>query len=159
MNKLIGFLGVFLSLTTASMAQKVDVSIFPKPEKGYKQMVIEVPHSKQDDNKKIEFTIGKMMEVDGCNSFGLMGKLEKKDLQGWGYDYYVFQSKGDVFSTQMACPDAPKRNLFVSSQPETTRYNGRMPIVIYVPEEFEVKFKIYTAGQDEYEAQEVRIKK
>ncbi|MGG5508063.1 MULTISPECIES: ecotin [unclassified Myroides] len=159
MNKLIGFLGVFLSLTTASMAQKVDVSIFPKPEKGYKQMVIEVPHSKLDDNKKIEFTIGKMMEVDGCNSFGLMGKLEKKDLQGWGYDYYVFQSKGDVFSTQMACPDAPKRNLFVSSQPETTRYNGRMPIVIYVPEEFEVKFKIYTAGQDEYEAQEVRIKK
>ena len=159
MNKLIGFLGVFLSLTTMSMAQKVDVSIFPKPEKGYKQMVIEVPHSKQDDNKKIEFTVGKMMEVDGCNSFGLMGKLEKKDLQGWGYDYYVFQSKGDVFSTQMACPDAPKRNLFVSSQPEMTRYNGRMPIVIYVPEDMEVKFKIFTADQDQYEAQEVRFKK
>lgn len=122
-------------------------------------MVIEVPHSSQDSNKKIEFTIGKMMEVDGCNSHGLMGSLEKKDLKGWGYDYYVFQSNGDVFSTQMGCPDAAKRNLFVSNQPETTRYNGRMPIVIYVPEEFEVKFKIFTADQDEYVAQEVRIKK
>ncbi len=159
MKKVIGLFLVFLSLTTGAMAQKVDVSIFPKPEKGYKQMVIEVPHSKQDANKKIEFTVGKMMEVDGCNNYGLMGTLEKKDLQGWGYDYYVFTSKGDVFSTQMGCPDAPKRHLFVSSQPETTRYNGRMPIVIYVPEEYEVRFKIFVADQDEYEAQEVRTKK
>lgn len=159
MKKVIGLFLVFLSLTTGAMAQKVDVSIFPKPEKGYKQMVIEVPHSKQDENKKIEFTVGKMMEVDGCNNYGLMGTLEKKDLQGWGYDYYVFTSKGDAFSTLMGCPDLPKRNLFVSSQPETTRYNGRMPIVIYVPEEYEVRFKIFVADQDEYEAQEVRTKK
>jgi len=34
-----------------------------------------------------------------------------------------------------------------------------MPIVIYVPEEYEVKFKIFTADSDEYEAQEIRIKK
>ncbi|WP_353161331.1 ecotin family protein [Myroides odoratus] len=159
MKKVIGFLIVFFSLTTASMAQKVDVSVFPKPEKGYKQMVIEVPHSAQDGNKKIEFRVGKMMEVDGCNNYSLMGTLEKKDLQGWGYDYYVFKSKGDAVSTLMGCPDMPKRHLFVAAQPETTRYNGRMPIVIYVPEEYEVKFKIFTADQDEYEAQEIRIKK
>jgi len=159
MKKVIGFLIVFLSLTTLSMAQKVDVSVFPKPEKGYKQVVIEVPHSAQDANKKIEFRVGKMMEVDGCNNYGLQGTLEKKDLQGWGYDYYVFQSKGDVFSTQMGCPDAPKRHLFVSALPETTRYNGRMPIVIYVPQEYDVKFKIFTSDNDEYDAQEIRQKK
>lgn len=138
---------------------KQDLSIYPKPEKGYKQMVIEVPYSKADNNKRIEFTIGKWMEVDGCNSFGLQGELEKKDLQGWGYNYYVFKTKGNVISTQMACPGQPRRHLFVSGQREFVNYNGQLPIVIYVPEEYEVQFKIFKAEEDIYQAAEVRQKK
>lgn len=149
--------------TTVSQAQmvidKIDLGIFPSPEKGYKKMVIEVPHSDNDKNKKIEFAVGKWMEVDGCNTFNLSGTLEKKDLQGWGYDYYVFKTNGNVASTLMACPDKAKRNLFVSAQPETLRYNGRMPIVIYVPEAYDVQFKIYTTDGDSYRAAEVRSKK
>lgn len=151
-----------LSLTTITMAQSVlkqNTDIFPAPEKGYKKMIIEVPHSKSDDSKKIEFTVGKWMEVDGCNHFSLQGTLEKKDLQGWGYDYYVFTTNGQVVSTQMACPGAPNRHLFVSAQPQMTRYNGKLPIVIYVPEEYEVQFKIYKAEEDVYIAAEEQIKK
>lgn len=152
-----------VGLTTSIMAQqtvfKQDISVFPKPEKGYKQMLIEVPHSKSDSQKKIEFTVGKWMEVDGCNSFGLLGTMEKKDLQGWGYDYYVFKTKGDVFSTEMACPQVAKRNLFISGQPEFVNYNGKLPIVIYVPEGYDVQFKIYKAEEDVYQASEVRQKK
>ncbi|WP_022829393.1 ecotin [Sphingobacterium paucimobilis] len=151
-----------LSLTTMTMAQSVlkqNTDIFPVPEKGYKKMIIEVPHSKNDDNKKIEFNVGKWMEVDGCNHFSLQGTLEKKDLQGWGYDYYVFKTNGNVVSTQMGCPDAPNRHLFVSAQPEMVRYNGRLPIVIYVPDEYEVQFKIYKAEEDVYVAAEERVKK
>lgn len=159
MKKIFSFAIAFLGLTTIAMAQKVDLSVFPKQEEGYKQMVIEVPHSENDNNKKVEFRVGKWMDVDGCNSHGLQGKLEKKDLQGWGYDYYVFSTNGGVFSTQMACPDMTKRNLFVSATPETVRYNGRMPIVIYVPETYDVKFKIYKAENDDFEALEVRHKK
>lgn len=122
-------------------------------------MVIEVPYSNNDQNKKIEFAIGKMTEVDGCNSYGLQGTLEKKDLQGWGYEYYVFKTKGEIISTQMACPDMPKRNLFVSNQGTTLNYNGRMPVVIYVPEEYDVQFKIYTADNDVYIASEAQDKK
>lgn len=162
MKKLWTLLTLFIVTISTTMAQgltKVDVSIFPAPEKGYKQVVIEVPHSDQDDNKKIEFFIGKMMEVDGCNSYNLMGKLEKKDLQGWGYDYYVFESKGDAFSTRKGCGDMPKRNMFVSSQPELARYNGKMPIVIYVPEDMQVKFKIFTSGKETFTASEIVQKK
>ncbi|ERJ58375.1 hypothetical protein M472_06300 [Sphingobacterium paucimobilis HER1398] len=146
-------------MTMAQSVLKQNTDIFPVPEKGYKKMIIEVPHSKNDDNKKIEFNVGKWMEVDGCNHFSLQGTLEKKDLQGWGYDYYVFKTNGNVVSTQMGCPDAPNRHLFVSAQPEMVRYNGRLPIVIYVPDEYEVQFKIYKAEEDVYVAAEERVKK
>ncbi|KUF43949.1 proteinase inhibitor [Myroides marinus] len=162
MKRILSLIVAFFGLMTATMAQTItrtDVSIFPAPEKGYKQVVIDVPHSTKDDSKKIEFTVGKMMEVDGCNHFSLLGTLEQKDLQGWGYSYYVFNTKGDVVSTMMACPDAHKKHSFVSGQPELARYNGKLPIVVYVPEEYEVRFKIYTTDGDEYQASEVRRKK
>lgn len=64
---------VFVASTTVSKAQmvidKIDLTIFPAAEKGYKKMVIEVPYSENDKNKKIEFSVGKWMEVDGCNNF------------------------------------------------------------------------------------------
>lgn len=145
-----------ISMSMAQQISKQHTDIFPAAENGYKKLVIEVPHSANDDNKKIEFTVGKWMDVDGCNLFSLMGTLEKKDLQGWGYDYYVFKTEGQVRSTMMGCPDAPARHLFVSAQPEMVRYNGKLPIVIYVPEEYEVQFKIYKAEPDTYIAAEDR---
>ncbi|WP_257095771.1 ecotin family protein [Sphingobacterium sp. E70] len=73
---------VFVASTTVSKAQmvidKIDLNIFPAAEKGYKKMVIEVPYSENDKNKKIEFSVGKWMEVDGCNNFNLAGSFEKK---------------------------------------------------------------------------------
>lgn len=149
----------FVSLSMAQNVLKQHTDIFPSPEDGYKKMIIEVPHSANDDNKRIEFSVGKWMEVDGCNQFGLQGSLEKKDLQGWGYEYYVFKTEGHVISTQIACPDLPKRHLFVSAGPEMVRYNGRLPIVIYVPQEYEVQFKIYKAEEDTYIAAEESTKK
>lgn len=164
-NNILKTVGLIVALFTVShftMAQTVnkqDLSIFPKAEAGYKQMVIEVPHSNKDNQKRIEFMVGKMMEVDGCNQFGLTGTLEKKDLEGWGYSYYIFKTEGHVISTQMACPGQPNRNLFVSAQPEMTNYNGKLPIVIYVPEEYEVRFKIYKAEEEVYHAGEITSNK
>ncbi|MBC9795043.1 ecotin [Sinomicrobium weinanense] len=156
------FFIAFLCLNTIAMAQssisKIDLSIYPNPEKGYKQMVIEVPYSDNDAAKKIEFTVGKWMEVDPCNKHGLQGSLEQKDLEGWGYSYYVFKSDGNVMSTQMACPDNNKVNQFITSQPEMVRYNGKLPVVIYVPEGYDVQFKIYKAEADVYQASEVKHK-
>lgn len=161
LSKIFTVLFGLLTITTITMAQSVlkqNTDIFPAPEKGYKKMIIEVPHSENDKNKKIEFSIGKWMEVDGCNSFSLQGTLEKKDLEGWGYNYYIFKTNGQVVSTQMACP-GPNRNLFVTAQPEMVRYNGKLPIVVYVPEGYDVQFKIFKAEEDVYTAAEERIKK
>ncbi|HLS37444.1 MAG TPA: ecotin family protein, partial [Sphingobacterium bovisgrunnientis] len=97
-------------------------------------------------------------EVDGCNYFNLQGTLETKDLQGWGYNYYVFKTNGQVTSTMIGCPDAAKRNLFVTAQPEMVRYNGKLPIIIYVPEDYQVQFIIYKAEEETYFAAEEKSK-
>lgn len=144
------------SSNAQSVITKIDPKIFPEAQKGYKKMVIEVPYSDNDDNKIIQFYAGVWMEVDGCNTFNLIGTYEKKDLQGWGYEYWVFNTKGDVQSTMMSCPNAPLRNLFVKATPQITDYNGRMPIVIYVPEKYDVQFKIFKAEDSTYRAAEAK---
>ena len=167
MNKIVSriiMLGLcIVGISATSMAQStitaVDPSIFPKAEKGYKQMLITVPYSDTDDSKKIEFSVGKFMEVDGCNHFSLQGELVKTALTGWGYDYYTFKTNGNVIGTMMGCEGVPSRNIFVSAQPEVTRYNGQLPIVVYVPEEYDVQFKVYKAEPENYRASEYKAKK
>lgn len=147
------FVGVQFS-NAQSVISKIDPKIFPEAEKGFKKMIIEVPYSENDANKKIEFYAGIWMEVDGCNTFNLMGTYEQKDLQGWGYNYWIFKTNGNVQNTMMACPDLPLRNLFVSASPQIVDYNGKMPIVIYVPEKYDVQFKIFKAEHETYRAAE-----
>ncbi len=161
--KNIGLLVAFIGLNSIVMAQstilKQDFSIYPKPAEGYKQMVIEVPHSDQDGNKKLEFSVGKMMEVDKCNTHRLQGTLETKPLEGWGYNYYEFKSNGGAASTMMACPDNELVWKFVSAGPTVVDYNGRLPIVVYVPEGYDIQFRIFKAEADVYRASEVKQKK
>lgn len=141
-----------------TVLQKQSLDIFPKPEEGYKQLVIEVPHSDKDDLKKIELFVGKYMETDKCNHHSLSGNFEEIDLQGWGYSYYKFNTNGDIASTKMGCPDSEMITQFVKSQGKFVRYNGKLPIVIYVPDGYDVQFRIWKAEDETYRAAEVRNK-
>lgn len=145
---------LFMNMYSASaqIIQKQNIDIFPKAEEGYEQFVIEVPHSDKDHEKKIELIVGKVMEVDNCNKHRLAGSFEEKDLEGWGYTYFTFESDGNVASTMMACPDTEKVEKFISSQSELIRYNGKLPVVVYVPEGFEVRYKIWKAEDEEFKA-------
>jgi ecotin len=44
----------------------------------------------------------------------------------------------------MACLDPPTRK-FVTMQPILTSYNSKLPIVLYVPQNIEVKYRIWRA--------------
>ncbi|WP_244614359.1 ecotin family protein [Elizabethkingia argenteiflava] len=149
-------------ISTSLMAQsiyKVGLEAFPPPQKGQKQMVIEVPHSANDINKKIEIFVGKTMQTDGCNKTFLSGEFKNTPLEGWGYTYLTFTTKGDIGSTRKACRDAHPKMEFVTSSGYLTDYNGRMPIVLYIPEGYDAKYKIYQADPDFYSATEILEKK
>lgn len=147
---LVCFSMIFGFTANAQQSSKVDeaakaLEAFPAAEVGMVRHVIRLKSQKDESLFKIEIMPGKNMLVD-CNHHTLMGKLEEKDLQGWGYTYYVFSSDGQTRSTLMAC-NKPKENKFVYAQTLTVRYNSRLPIVVYAPEGYDVQYRVWSADK------------
>ncbi len=127
-----------------------DISMFPKAKQGYKQWIIDLKKSGFEEKLKIEFYVGKIQAVDKCNSFFLAGNLKEVELQGWGYSYYEFTTNGAIAGTKMGCIDNAKVKKFIKSESIMARYNSRLPIVIYVPEGYELRYKIWSASENEW---------
>ena len=131
-----------------------DLKPFPEAEVGYRRFVMHLPPVDVPEDRKVEMIFGKMMEVD-CNRHMFSGRLESRVVQGWGYQYYVLADIKGPASTMMACPaDEQKRNDFVrvrldfqDAQFEWQRYNSKLPIVVYVPDGIEVRYRIWLANQ------------
>ena len=123
--------------------EKLDISMYPKTMQGYKQIVIQLPIEKNEENLKIELFIGIEKMVD-CNNHTLEGKSTEKNIDGGAYNYFMVESTGVSLSTKMACLDPPTRK-FVTMPPILSSYNSKLPIVIYVPQNIEVKYRIWRA--------------
>jgi ecotin len=55
----------------------------------------------------------------------------------------------------MAPPEgAPKVKAFVTAAPLHVRYNSRLPIVVYVPSGYEVRYRIWSASETTHKANE-----
>ena len=123
------------------------IAPYPKAEKGVKRQVIQLTPQEDESTLKVELLIGQSLEVD-CNHHRLGGELASKTLEGWGYDYYVFDKVTSPVSTMMACPDGKKEQKFVTAYLGDTgmvRYNSKLPIVVYTPANIEVKYRIWKA--------------
>ena len=116
-----------------------------------------IPHTvavadKGDDeaNLKVQLKVGKVMEVD-CNHHTLQGQFEEEALEGYGYEYYTFETNGNVASTMMACPDDTKTEKFISGQDHFISYNSKLITPVYTPEGYEVRYTTWSVD-DEYTA-------
>jgi ecotin len=139
-------LGTSLLLTSVAHAQTVDLSPYPATETGQVQHVIVLPELSEGSEAKVEIIVGKTMTVD-CNNHFFGGALEERTAEGWGYNYYVLDSLGDAASTMMGCPEGSEREDFVRSASETlVRYNSQLPLVVYTPDDVEVRYRVWTAG-------------
>lgn len=125
------------------------IAPYPQADKGMKRQVIQLPVQEDESAFKVELLIGQNLEVD-CNQHRLGGKLESKTLEGWGYDYYVFDNVTSPVSTMMACPDGKKTQRFVTAylgDNSLLRYNSKLPIVVYTPENIDVKYRVWKADE------------
>ena len=125
------------------------IAPYPKAEQGMKRQVIQLPQQQDESALKVELLIGQTLEVD-CNRHRLGGQLESRTLEGWGYDYYVFDKVTSPVSTMMARPDGKKEKQFVMAglgDAGMLRYNSRLPIVVYTPANIDVKYRIWRADE------------
>jgi ecotin len=127
---------------TSVRYNKVDLSIYPSARDGYKRVYINLPIEKNEDNLKVEIFVGKQINVD-CNIHNLIGELSMKILDGYGYDYFEALSNGDVLSTKMLCIDEKLLPKYITMPSYFTRYNSNLPIVVYIPKDMELKYKVW----------------
>jgi len=139
----------------AESTKKDNIHMFPQAQEGFVRHVIEMPKTNNDTDHKIELQIGKTMLVD-CNRHALMGKIERITLKGWGYHYLQVSNIQNGLSTLMAC-QGEKTEKFIyihSGKDSLQRYNSRLPIVAYIPEGYEVRYRIWSAAADVQQAEQ-----
>ena len=139
---------VSLLVGVANAADHKNLKAFPKPAKDMARYVIELPHKDRGEENafKVELIVGKMMLTDGVNRMFMGDKLESKPLKGWGFTYYEVAKLGPAASTLIGVPPGtPKVEKFVAGPRQLIRYNSRIPIVVYVPQVAEVRYRIWSA--------------
>lgn len=121
------------------------IAPYPKAESGMTRHVIQLANQQNENNYMVELVIGKTIKAD-CNHQWFMGDLDKKTLDGWGYDYYKLDEIKGPASTMMACTK-PAEDRFITTQlgdDAFVRYNSKLPIVVYAPADMDVKYRVWS---------------
>ena len=149
-------LGLLLCGGSAFGDEHPELQAFPPAQEGMERFVIVLPHKErgEEDDFKVELIVGKEMLTDGVNLVRLGNAIEPRTLEGWGYTYYEVTGSSATLSTLMAPPEgAPKVKTFVKAAPLQVRYNSRLPIVVYTPRGYEVRYRIWNASQTTHTAE------
>ena len=143
-------IGLLLSGSVMAGGSESELEAFPAAKTGSSRYVIVLPEKNRDEEQafKVELVPGKTMMTDGVNQVRLGAAIEARTLQGWGYTYYEVEGSGEMMSTLMAVPEGtPRKETFVAGEPLIIRYNSRLPVVVYAPDDFEVHFRIWQAPE------------
>lgn len=153
MNRTLRTLRALLAMTalvvsSVAAAGADNMKAFPPAEAGMTRYVLPLPPEKDEDSLKVELVVGKMVKTDAGNRYFFAGTLATETVQGWGFNYHILRKLGPMAGTLMAVqPDAPKVDRFITlgGEPQLLRYNSRLPLVVYVPEGVEVRYRIWRA--------------
>ncbi len=138
-----------VAVSTAPAADNMQA--FPPAGEGMVRYVLHLPEREDESAYKVELIVGKTVKIDAQNSYFLGGRIEAEAIEGWGFTRYIVRKIGPMAGTLMAIdPNAPKAARFVplGGEPFLVRYNSRLPVVIYVPEGVEVRYRIWSAGAE-----------
>ena len=140
---------LLLALPCAQAADNLKAS--PPAGEGMVRHVLQLPQQADESAFKVELIVGKTVEIDAGIRYFFGGRIEVETVQGWGYTRYMVPRLGPMAGTLMAVdPNAPKLARFITlgGEPYLIRYNSRLPVVVYVPEGVEVRYRIWTAGAE-----------
>lgn len=154
MKSVFVFLAALFCVLDFVSADDLDLKKYPTPEKGYSRQVIILPKLENEQDHKVQLMIGKRAVVDSANMARMMGQIKEETLKGWGFPMYRFESNGQIIQTLRGGGVQEER--FVNALHDyLIRYNSKLPIVVYVPEGFLVKYRVWSIGDEEIYAKEL----
>jgi len=149
MKTLIGAL-MFLLMVSVAMAED-NLKAFPPAGEGMVRYVLQLPELADESAFRVELIVGKTVRVDAQNRYFFTGRIEAETIEGWGFTRYLVNKLGPMAGTLMAVdPNVPTVERFVTlgGDPYLVRYNSRLPVVVYVPEGVDVRYRIWSAGAE-----------
>jgi ecotin len=141
---------LFLCAVPAGLAAD-NMKAFPPAGAGMVRHVLHLPPQADEAGFKVELIVGRTVEIDAGNRYFFGGRIEEETIKGWGFPRFVVSKLGPMAGTLMAVdPNAPKvvRFITLGGEPYLIRYSSRLPVVVYVPEGVEVRYRIWTAGAE-----------
>jgi len=140
-----------MTLATTMSVAADNMKAFPPAEDGMVRYVINLPEQQDEAGWRVELLVGKTVQTDAANRYFFGGTLETETIEGWGFDRHILRQLGPMAGTLMAVdPHAPKVERFITlgGEPRLLRYNSRLPLVVYVPEGVEVRYRFWRADAD-----------
>jgi ecotin len=141
---------LFLFAVPASQGAD-NINAFPLAEEAMVRYVLQLPKQDDESSLKVELIVGKTVQTDERNRYFFGGKIEEETIKGWGFTLYKISKLGPMAGTLMAIdPNDLKVARFITLGGDSylIRYNSRLPLVVYVPEGVEVRYRIWTAGAE-----------
>jgi ecotin len=146
------------SLNAAGTDEAVrNLKAFPPAEPGMKRLVIYVPPKDVEKDFRVQLLVGKTVSTDGVNLQFFGGQLETETIEGWGFERHILRQLGPMAGTLMAPPPGAKpveRFVTLGGEPKLLRYNSRLPLVVYVPADVEVRWRVWRADAESETAKE-----
>jgi ecotin len=145
--KVLLYLALCLQAVVFATEAQENLKPFPPAAAGQARHVIFLPERANEGDFKVELLVGRIVVTDAVNQKMMGGAFVDKNLQGWGFTYYEATLDRVATTLMMPPPGSPQVERFVHMQGKLVRYNSRLPIVIYTPEDAEVRYRIWSAGE------------
>lgn len=120
---------------------------YPEPPVGMERKVVLLPHVERGDDAllQVEILVGRVIETDGVNTYRFGGTINERTIRGWGFSYYEVDGRLEhAASTLIGGPTNPAPR-FVSGPSKLIRYNSRLPLVVMVPADCELRWRLWKA--------------
>jgi ecotin len=128
---------------------------YPAAAPGQKRLVIPLAVQMDESAWKVEIKVGKTLEIDGAYTNGT-ATIEEKSLAGNGFKFYEVKAASVMLPTRTSgSADLPAVTRFVTmGSTGPIRYNSKFPLIVYVPEGLEVRYRLWKAEPEAHPATE-----
>lgn len=139
------------------MGSRVDIDFCkfeepPSPREGERRCLFvldPLEHYVESKDRMVELLPGRVETVDGVNTYYINGCTTEEKFPGLDYTCYRVDLRDTYRSRCAVPPEATPEEKFISQRHrKLIPYNSRKPVVVYLPEDAQLHYRIWTGGQE-----------